>query len=332
VQAVVIQEPGTIEVTEVPDPEPGPKDVIVQVAGCGICGTDLHILEGEFAPTLPVVPGHEFAGEVVAVGPDVPADKVRVGDQVAVDPSLYCGECYYCRRGRGNLCDNWGAIGVSTAGGAAELAKAPFANCYVLPDGMSTADAALIEPLSCAVRGFDVLRPHLADHVLIYGAGTMGLMMMELAKRAGAATVEIVDLNPARLETARLLGCTATGATPDELDRPRGWDVVIDCTGVVAAIEDGLNRVAAGGTFQQFGVSAAKAQARFSPYRVYNKEITILGSMAVLHSFERAGDLFAGGVLRADVMISDRFPLADYPKAIEQFKNGIGRKLQVNPV
>jgi threonine dehydrogenase-like Zn-dependent dehydrogenase len=159
----------------------------------------------------------------------------------------------------------------------------------------------------------------------------MGLMMMELAKRAGASTVEVVDLNPARLETARLLGCTATAATPDELDRPRGWDVVIDCTGVVAAIEDGLSRVAAGGTFQQFGVSAEKAEARFSPYRVYNKEITIVGSMAVLHSFERAGDLFVGGALRPDVMISDRFALADYPQAIEQFKNGIGRKIQVRP-
>jgi 2-desacetyl-2-hydroxyethyl bacteriochlorophyllide A dehydrogenase len=331
VQAVVIQAPGVVEVTTVPDPAPGPRDVVVKVAGCGICGTDLHILEGEFAPTLPVVPGHEFAGEVVAVGAEVPADKVRVGDQVAVDPSLHCGECYYCRRGRGNLCENWNAIGVSVSGGAAEYATAPFANCYVLPEGVSTADAALIEPLSCAVRGFDVLRPHLADHVLIYGAGTMGLMMMELAKRAGAATVEVVDLNATRLETAVRLGCTATAATPDELDRPRGWDVVIDCTGVVAAIEDGLSRVAPGGTFQQFGVSAEKAEARFSPYRVYNKEITIVGSMAVLHSFERAGDLFVGGVLQPEVMISDRLPLADYPKAIEQFKAGIGRKIQVNP-
>ena len=330
-QAVVIQEPGQVEVTEVPDPAPGPRDVVVRVAGCGICGTDLHILEGEFAPTLPVVPGHEFAGEVVEVGPEVPADRVRVGDRVAVDPSLHCHECYYCRRGRGNLCENWAAIGVTRSGGAAEFAVAPFANCFVLPEGVSTADAALIEPLSCAVRGFDVLRPSLADHFLIYGAGTMGLMMMELAKRAGAATVEVVDLNPQRLETARQLGCTATAATPDELDRPRGWDVVIDCTGVVAAIEDGLGRVAPGGTFQQFGVSAMGAEARFSPYRVYNKEITIAGSMAVLHSFERAGDLFVGGALKPDVMISDRFPLADYPKAIEQFKAGIGRKIQVTP-
>ncbi len=107
--------------------------------------------------------------------------------------------------------------------------------------------------------------------------------------------------------------------------------MVVDCTGVVAAIEDGLTRVAPGGTFQQFGVSAEKAEARFSPYRVYNKEITILGSMAVLHSFERAGDLFVGGAIKPDVMISDRFPLCDYGKAIEQFKNGVGRKIQVNP-
>ena len=104
-----------------------------------------------------------------------------------------------------------------------------------------------------------------------------------------------------------------------------------DCTGVVAAIEDGLTRVAPGGTFQQFGVSAEKAEARFPPYRVYNKEITIVGSMAVLHSFERAGDLIVGGALKPELMISDRFPLAHYRKAIEQFKNGVGRKVQVNP-
>jgi 2-desacetyl-2-hydroxyethyl bacteriochlorophyllide A dehydrogenase len=181
------------------------------------------------------------------------------------------------------------------------------------------------------VRGFDVLQAQMADHFLIYGAGTMGLMMMELAKRAGAASVSMVDLNPARLETARELGCTAAVPSADDLDRPRGWDVVIDATGVVAAIEDGLGRVAPGGTFQQFGVSAEKAVARFSPYRVYNQEIRIVGSMAVLHSFERAGELFATGALRPDVMISHRFPLDDYPKALEQFKAGEGRKIQVQP-
>jgi 2-desacetyl-2-hydroxyethyl bacteriochlorophyllide A dehydrogenase len=328
--AVISAESVTVET--VPDPAPGPRDVVVAVAGCGICGTDLHIAEGEFAPTLPVVPGHEFAGEVVALGSDVSdVTELRVGDQVAVDPSLYCHECHYCRRGHGNLCERWGAIGVSTAGGAAEFAVAPVANCVRLPESVTPADAALIEPLSCAVRGFDVLAPQLGDHFLIYGAGTMGLMMMELAKRAGAASVSMVDLNPTRLETARELGCTATVTSADELDRPRGWDIVVDCTGVVAAIEDGLGRVAPGGTFQQFGVANEDATASFSPYRIYNKEIRIVGSMAVLHSFERAAELFAEGALRPDVMISHRLGLEEYPAALEQFRQGVGRKIQVMP-
>lgn len=318
-----------VTVETVPDPTPGPREVVVAVAACGICGTDLHIADGEFAPTLPVTPGHEFAGEVVGVGAEV--TELRVGDQVAVDPSLHCGECYFCRRGRGNLCERWAAIGVSTTGGAAEYAVAPVANCVVLPPGVAPADAALIEPLSCAVRGFDVLAPRLGDHYLIYGAGTMGLMMMELAKRAGAASVSMVDLNPARLETAEELGCTHTVTSADELEQQRGWDNVVDCTGVVAAIEDGLGRVIRGGTFQQFGVANEDAVARFSPFRVYNQEIRIVGSMAVLHSFERAAELFADGVLRPEVMISDRKPLEEYPAALEQFRAGVGRKIQVRP-
>jgi 2-desacetyl-2-hydroxyethyl bacteriochlorophyllide A dehydrogenase len=328
VKAAVISA-DAVTVETVPDPAPGLREVVVAVAACGICGTDLHIAEGEFAPTLPVVPGHEFAGEVVALGRDV--TELAVGDKVAVDPSLYCHECHYCRRGHNNLCERWGAIGVSVAGGAAQFAVAPVANCVKLPEHVSLADAALIEPLSCAVRGFDVLAPQLGDHYLIYGAGTMGLMMMELAKRAGAASVDMVDLNPQRLETAKELGCTATVTSADQLDRPRGWEVVIDCTGVVAAIEDGLGRVAPGGTFQQFGVANEDATASFSPYRVYNKEIRIVGSMAVLHSFERAAELFADGALRPEVMISHRMGLDEYPQALEQFRAGIGRKIQVQP-
>jgi threonine dehydrogenase-like Zn-dependent dehydrogenase len=270
---------------------------------------------------------------VVAIGNQVTAvDGIRLGDQVGVDPSLYCHECYYCRRGRDNLCERWAAIGVTVPGGAAEYALAPVANCVKLGEGVKPADAALIEPLSCAVRAFDRLPGRLGDHYLIYGAGTMGLMNLELAKRAGAATVDLVDLNRDRLATAVQLGCSSSGADADELPQPsHGWDVVIDCTGVVAAIEDGLGRVGKGGTFLQFGVSAEQAEAKWSPYRIYNQEITITGSMAVLHSYERAAELFAGGVLDPDVFISDRYPLAEYRTALEQFRNGIGRKIQVTP-
>ncbi|MFJ3669652.1 zinc-dependent alcohol dehydrogenase family protein [Streptomyces sp. NPDC090106] len=328
-RAAVIEAPGKVTVTTVPDPTPGPRDVVVEVAACGLCGTDLHILQGEFAPKLPIVPGHEFAGEVVGLGSEV--TELRVGDRVAVDPSLYCNECHYCRLGRNNLCDRWQAIGVTRPGGAAEYALAPVANCVRLPDHVDTQDAALIEPLSCAVRGYDVLSARLGAHVLIYGSGTMGLMMLELAKRTGAASVDVLDINPERLATAEKLGCSRSALSADELGRPAGWDVVIDATGNAAAIQDGLERVAKAGTFLQFGVSDYATTATISPYRIYNQEITITGSMAVLHSYERAAELFAGGVLDPRVFISHRMPLDQYPQALQQFAAGQGRKIVVLP-
>jgi 2-desacetyl-2-hydroxyethyl bacteriochlorophyllide A dehydrogenase len=328
-KAVVFPEVGAIEVTSVADPAPGPRDVVVDVAACGICGTDLHILQGEFAPELPIVPGHEFAGEVVAVGEDVSG--LAIGDTVAADPTLACGECFQCRLGRFNLCEDWHAIGVTHAGGAAELVVAPAANCVKLPEGVRAADAALIEPLSCAVRGYDVLRMRLADRVLIYGSGTMGLMMLQLAKRSGAGTVDIVDPNTERLRTAVQLGCSAAAAGADEIERARGWDVVIDCTGVVAAIQDGLTRVAKAGTFLQFGVTDYDARVEIEPYRIYNQELTITGSMAVNQSYERAAELFLQGVVPPEVFISDRLPLDDYAEAIDRVRRGVGRKIQVVP-
>jgi 2-desacetyl-2-hydroxyethyl bacteriochlorophyllide A dehydrogenase len=328
-RAAVIKEVDQVDVITVDDPVPGPRDVVVEVAACGICGTDLHILEGEFAPSLPIIPGHEFAGVVVATGSDV--SEVSTGQRVAVDPSLYCNECHYCRIGHNNLCERWNAIGVSVPGGAAQFAAAPVGNCVPLPDHIRLEDAALIEPLSCAIRGYDVLTSQLGSHVLIYGSGTMGLMMLELAKRTGAASVDVVDINAERLKTAEALGCSATATSADELDRPRGWELVVDATGAAAAIQDGLSRVAPAGTFLQFGVAAYATRVTIDPYRIYNKEITITGSMAVLHSFERAADLFAAGVLDPDTFISDRLPLADYAEALARFKRGEGRKIQVLP-
>ena len=140
------------------------------------CGTDLHIMQGEFAPSLPIIPGHEFAGVVTTVGSG-PTD-LREGDRVAVDPSRYCHECHYCRIGHDNLCLRWGAIGVTVPGGAAEYVAVPAANCVRLPEHITCEDATLIEPLSCAVRGYDVLKSQLGAHLLIYGVGTMGLMIL----------------------------------------------------------------------------------------------------------------------------------------------------------
>ncbi|GIF19714.1 2-desacetyl-2-hydroxyethyl bacteriochlorophyllide A dehydrogenase [Actinoplanes tereljensis] len=328
-RAAVVVTPGTLEIADIPDPAPGPTDVVVKPAAVGICGTDLHIMDGEFAPAYPIVPGHEMAGEIVAVGSAVTG--YAVGDQVAVDPSLYCGYCYYCKRARGNQCENWAAIGVTVAGGAAEFVVAPMANLFKLPSVLKAGDAALIEPLSCALRGFDVLPRQMASSYLIYGSGTMGLMMLELAKRAGAESVSVVDLNPERLATASRLGCSAAVASADELVAPRGYDVVIDCTGVAAAIRDGLPRVGRGGTFLQFGVASYDARVAIEPYEIYRREITITGSMAVLHTFDRAGQMLAAGVLDPSIFVSHRYPLTSYSAALEQFRAGVGRKILIEP-
>ena len=328
-KAAVISAPGQVDVATVDDPVPGPGQVVVEVTACGLCGTDLHILQGEFAPSLPVIPGHEFAGVVAAAGPGTTG--LAEGDRVAVDPSLFCHECHYCRIGRGNLCLRWGGIGVTTAGGAAQYVAVPAANCVRLPESVGTGDATLIEPLSCAVRGYDVLRSQLGAHVLIYGAGTMGLMMLELAKRTGAASVDVVDVNARRLTVARELGCTSAVVSADELDQPFGWQLVVDATGNERAIQDGLGRVGPGGTFLQFGVADYATRVSIDPYRIYNKEITITGSMAVLHSYERAAELFAAGVLDPTVFITDRLPLAAYADAVGRFRDGAGLKIQVLP-
>jgi len=328
-KAAIITGINQISVETVPDPTCGENEVVVQVAASGICGTDLHILEGEFAPTLPIIPGHEFSGTIVEVGSKV--SDYKVGQKVAVDPSLHCGYCFYCKRARGNLCENWGGIGISIPGAAAEFSAVPAKNLYLLPDEIDVRNASLIEPLSCAVRGYDVLPRMPGSHYLIYGSGTMGLMMMELARRNGAASVSMVDINEKRLETARTLGITKLATSADEFESERGWDVVIDCTGNEKAIQDAIPRTMPGGTFLQFGVANTHAKVEINPFWVYNKEITIAGSMAVLHSFERAGDLLAAGVLNPDVMISHRFGLDDFPKAVQMFKDGIGRKMTIEP-
>ena len=156
---VIWEEPGKLAVTEAADPAPGHGELIIQVGRCGICGTDVHIADGEFPPTpYPIIPGHEFAGRVVAVGDGVPAGW-REGERVAVDPSLFCGYCPACRGGRGNLCANWNAIGDTVNGAFAEYVAVPAANAYRIPDSVDDAQGALIEPLSCAVHGLRRIGP-----------------------------------------------------------------------------------------------------------------------------------------------------------------------------
>jgi 2-desacetyl-2-hydroxyethyl bacteriochlorophyllide A dehydrogenase len=333
-RAVVFAAAGEPTVADRPEPVPGPREVVIETAAAGICGTGTHVLDGEFEGTVfPLVPGHEATGTVAALGPgaDEAPSTPAAGDHVAVNPSSTCGQCDLCLTGRQNLCRAWNGMGVVRAHGAAQQRfTAPAANVFTLRPDTGVFEAALIEPLACAIHGRDVLPRRMAGHVLVYGAGTMGLLMAQLAPRAGAAPVTIIDVNPDRLVTAAEAGTEHRYTNTADADRAER-DVVIDCTGSTAAIQDGLPRVIAGGVFQHFGVTPADATARYSPFRVYRDEVSVAGTMAVLNSFRRAAAMSETGAIKAQPMISHSVTLENYAQALRMFRAGQGRKLQVRP-
>jgi 2-desacetyl-2-hydroxyethyl bacteriochlorophyllide A dehydrogenase len=331
VRAVQIQRPGAATLVSLPDPTPAPDDVLVQVAACGVCGTDIHILDGEFPPSpYPIVPGHEAAGSVTAVGEAV--RDIAVGTRVGMDPSLFCGVCRFCQVGRGNLCNAWGAIGDTRDGAMAEFVSVPRHNVYPLPDHISFEAAALIEPVSCAVHALDRFGITVGDEVLVCGAGTMGLIMASLIRAAGAVRVALVDVNSARLSKAQEMGFADSAESVAGLcaDGTR-FDKVLDATGVPAVIQAGIGAVRKGGTFLVFGVAPAGAPVWLEPFRIYNEEITVIGSMAVLSSYGRALEIVAHGLIDSDALITHRFPLEDYDAALHAARSGAGLKVQLLP-
>ncbi|KAA9151759.1 zinc-dependent alcohol dehydrogenase family protein [Amycolatopsis acidicola] len=328
-RAAIIDQPGSIRVGEVPDPVPGLRQVVVKVGATGICGTDLHIADGHFPPTpYPIVPGHEFAGEIVELGTDVPGGW-KVGDRVAVDPSLFCGYCDPCRAGHGNLCENWGATGDTVDGAFAEYVSVPSANCFRLPDHLSWQEGALVEPVSCAVHGVRRIGAEAGERFLVMGAGTMGLIMQQLLQRAGAR-VTMVDRNAGRLPRAKELGAQNVVTDVSELDGER-FDASVDCTGVAAAMEAAFDALRRGGRFLVFGVAPEEARIALSPFRIYNDEITVVGSMAVLHSYGAALDLVAGGAIDTKALLTDTLPLDRFGDALDLMRSGAGLKVQVLP-
>jgi 2-desacetyl-2-hydroxyethyl bacteriochlorophyllide A dehydrogenase len=331
-RAIVLDRPGSFRVAEVPDPTPGEGQIVVKVDACGVCGTDIHIMDGEFPPTpYPITPGHEFAGTVVAVASDVPAQMgLTLGTKVAVDPSLYCGYCRRCRSGRDNLCENWAAVGDTVDGAFAEYVAVPAINAHRLPDGIDGQLGAMVEPLACAVHGLRRLGPLFGDSVVLAGAGTMGLLLLQLLVHAGAGAVTVVDRVPDRLAVARKLGAARTASSLGDLEDER-FEIAVDATGVPAVVDGVAGLLDRGGRLLVFGVSPAEASISLSPFRVYNDEITVTGSMAILRSFAPAVELIGAGTIDPRPLLSEPLPLADYGEALRRVRAGQGIKWHVRP-
>jgi NADPH2:quinone reductase len=246
---------------------------------------------------------------------------------------MACGHCEPCRTGHENLCLNYAALGVTTSGAFAEYVTVPASRTYFLPDSISLREAALIEPVSCAVHGMHCLNPKSGDTFLIMGAGPIGQLLLQLAIRGGASRVVVVDLNTQRLAQAELLGATRTYQNVQQAlkDEPLGFHCVIDATGVAVAIESAFTAVKRAGKFMIFGVAPHEARISLSPFRIYNDEITVLGSMAVLYSFQSALDLISAGVINTAAMLTTALPLEDFSTALDKVRRGEGLKTQIIP-
>lgn len=335
-QAVIFPAPETLAIEQVSDPACGPEEVIVQVATTGICGTDVHIYRNEYMSDFPLIPGHEFTGTIVEVGKEV--TDFQQGDRVAVDPNLYCGRCYFCRNQQANHCLNWEGVGITRSGGFAQYVAAPARACYRVPNSLTDGEAAFIEPLSCVVHALNRLRVWPGNEVLIFGAGPMGLLLVQALRHSGASQVVVVEKQPDRLVLASQLGATAAvAAGPDQVETlkelaPYGFAVVIDATGVPAVIEQAFNFLKPRGQYLQFGVTPMEASITLRPYDIFRHDWTIIGSFALCYTFEPAIAWLANGVVNVKPLISHTVPLADFADVFQQFAEGKTLKVHLKPV
>ncbi len=326
-RALVLTGPGEIGVQTVPDPAPQRGEVVVEVAGSGICGTDLHKLHGVdlYNAVYPLILGHEFYGRVAAIAG--PTRGLSEGQWVVIDPAWRCGACPECQRGRPTICDNKGGYGIGRNGGFAEFAVVERSYVTPIPEGMAPHRAVLVEPLACVLNGVDRVGPVLGDNVLIMGSGTIGLLLGRLLREAGAGRIGIVDTNEARLEIARRFIDADVATTPGALAQERGWDVVADATGVPAAMAAGLAVLAKRGRFLMMGVTRPSDTLSIPCMQLVRAEQSIITSVSVNYTVSRALGLLALGRFDVDLLLDRPFPFERHEEAFHNLETGQGLKI-----
>lgn len=319
---------------------PGEGEVLVRVAACGVCGTDVHIYfgsKGSADVVPPVVLGHEFSGVVEEVGPGV--DVVAVGDHVTVDPNMYCGKCRPCRIGKKQLCDNLRAYGVNRDGGFAEACVVDQRQCFKVSKDIPLEFAAMSEPVACALHGIDRSHIRHGDVVCIVGGGAIGLIMLQLARMAGAAKVLVSEPVEFRRGLALSLGADAAidpiGEDPleriKEVAGTNGADVVIECVGNKIALKQSIEMCARGATLMLFAVHGLDEIAEFKPFEIFSKELTITGSLINPDTHARAAELISSGRLDFSSIITHTFGIDQVEQAILTQMGNESVKVLVKP-
>lgn len=318
-RAAVFYGPGDIRLEDQPIRLPASGEVLIQVEACGVCGTDFHIYSGDKGSAdtpRGTILGHEFAGVIAAVGHDV--DDLQPGDHVAIDPNDYCGCCHPCRIGKVHFCENMVGIGTTVSGGFAEYCTVRSRQAYKLPAGMKLTAGAMAEPVACCLHALDLAQLQAGSRVLIIGGGTIGLLMLQLARLAGAAGVAVVEPVEAKRRLVQSLGADLF-INPLEQDiaaclQEHGFspvDLAIECVGSGSTMLDTIRLVSRGGTALLFGLTEPDCEIKIKPFDIFERELKLMGSFINPYTIDRAINLLAGERIKTDQLIACHLKLDD---------------------
>lgn len=306
-----------IQIMEREIPKAEAKEVLVKVMACGVCGSDVHIYEGDQGSTSTVPPqvqGHEFSGVVVEVGKEVTSCKV--GDRVCVDPADNCNECYYCASGMMGHCEHMGAIGTNIDGGFSQYCKVPERLIKHLADDVTFIEGAMAEPLACCINGADRSDIKVSDNVVVYGGGMIGLLLLQLAKLKGAANLVLVEPVEQKRKMAEQLGATFTINPMEEnvkesLEKHgiKHVQVVIETCGLKSTSEEAIDIVDRRGTVVLFAVTKVDSRIDLPTYQLFQKELTVKGSYCSPYDMGRAVELINSHRIDVTSMLAGTKPL-----------------------
>ncbi|MBM3783666.1 MAG: galactitol-1-phosphate 5-dehydrogenase [Acidobacteria bacterium] len=330
-KALLLKEYMNLEVTDFPEPEIGPEDILVRVRACGICGSDIHGIDGSTGRRIPpLVMGHEAAGVVAKLGSQV--EGWAEGDRITFDSMISCGKCDFCTSGHRNLCNNRMVLGVSCGdyrrhGAFAEYVAVPARICYKLPDALPYEHAALIEAVSVAVHAVDITPVRLGDTAVVVGAGMIGLLTIQAAINAGCTTVFAIDLDDAKLALAKKLGA-ADGFNPKHCDAAaevvkrtggKGADIVLEAVGATEPVKTALAAVRKGGTVTLIGNITPKIELNLQS--VVTREVRLQGTCGSNGEYPACIDLLVTGRIKVNEIISAKVSLDDAPSAFNRLYN-----------
>ncbi|MGZ3586479.1 MAG: zinc-dependent alcohol dehydrogenase [Candidatus Limnocylindrales bacterium] len=335
-EALVVLEPNQLEVRQVPLPTAGANEVLARVRAVSICGTDAHLIRGDYPgfwpPSFPFIPGHEWAGEIAALGPGAERYGWTVGDRVAGTSHDACGVCQKCVEGHYNLCENYGREGLhrqyghNYQGADATYVVHGVKCIFRLPDGLTFEDGALIDPASIALHVANRGGVAPGDTVAITGAGAIGLLAGDAALARGAGRVIVIEPNLARLAKAAEFGFeTVDSKAVDPIETVRamtgglGADVALECAGVPLAVKWALGLLRRGGRCAAVGIPTAGVEIAMQ--RLVLDELELVGCRATAGEMRRVMPLVEQGRIRVRQIVTHRFALADYAKAIATFND-----------